>query len=69
MLDLALAAVLPFWQRHLVVVAVTDPGTGAEPGLQDALAHFAVDHAVDHAVDMGVLHPTTVYVAWLDALK
>lgn len=64
-LDLALASALPFWQRGLAVLALTDPGAGTEPGLQDALAHYTVSHAVD----MGALHPTTVYLAWLDALR
>jgi beta-lactamase superfamily II metal-dependent hydrolase len=63
-LDEALAARLPFWQRSLDLVLLTDPRPGDETGLQDAVDHFAIGRGAD----AGMVHPTSTYLAWLDAL-
>ena len=63
-LEAALAARLPFWQRTLDLAVLTDPGPGDATGLQDVAAHYAIGQAADP----GMLHPTQVYLAWLDAL-
>lgn len=63
-LEEALTARLPFWQRSLDLAVLTDPSAGDETGLQDASTHYAIGQAVDG----GMLHPSTVYLAWLDAL-
>ncbi len=64
-LEAALAAHLPFWQRTLDLALLTDPRAGDTRGLEDAATHF---HIV-RAVDPGMLHPTTEYLAWRDAMK
>jgi competence protein ComEC len=64
-LDEALGARLPFWQRSLDLALLTDPRAGAITGLQDATTHFTIARAADG----GMLHPTTAYLAWLDALS
>jgi beta-lactamase superfamily II metal-dependent hydrolase len=64
-LEEALTARLPFWQRSLDLAVLTDPSAGDEMGLQDATAHYQVGQAVDG----GMLHPSAVYLAWLDALS
>jgi beta-lactamase superfamily II metal-dependent hydrolase len=63
-LETALAARLPVWQRSLDLVVLSDAQPGDAAGLQDLTDHFTLAHAAD----AGVLHPTQVYVAWLDAL-
>jgi competence protein ComEC len=63
-LEETLAARLPFLQRSLDLALLTDPRPGDETGLQDAADHFAIGRAGD----AGMLHPTSTYLAWLDAL-
>ncbi len=63
-LEEALAARLPLWQRSLDLTVLTDPGAGAMTGLEDAITHFTVGRAADG----GMLHPTTLYLTWRDAL-
>jgi competence protein ComEC len=64
-LEEALSARLPFWQRTLDLAVLTNPAAAAETGLQDATTHYTIRRAAD----AGMLHPTTVYLAWLDALS
>jgi beta-lactamase superfamily II metal-dependent hydrolase len=61
----ALASRLPFYQRSLDLVVLTDPRAGDARGLEDAVGRFSVAQAAD----AGMLHPTSEYIAWLDALK
>lgn len=63
-LEAALAGRLPFWQRTLDLAVLTDPRAGDAHGLEDAATHF---HIV-RAVDASMLHPTTEYLAWRDAM-
>jgi len=63
-LEGALAGRLPFWQHTLDVAVLTDHRAGAVRGLDDAATHFTITRAVD----AGVLHPTTEYLAWRDAM-
>jgi len=63
-LETALAARLPVWQRSLDLVVLSAAQPGNATGVQDLTDHFTIAHAAD----AGVLHPTQVYVAWLDAL-
>jgi competence protein ComEC len=58
-----LASRLPFYQRSLDLVVLTDPSAG------DALEDAAGRYRVGQAADAGMLHPTGEYVAWLDALR
>lgn len=60
-----LASRLPFYQRSLDLVVLTDPRAGAARGLEDAAGRFSVAQAAD----AGILHPTTEYIAWLDTLR
>lgn len=60
-----LASRLPFYQRSLDLVVLTDPRAGDARGLEDAAGRFDVAQAAD----AGMLHPTSEYIAWLDALK
>ncbi|HEX3269278.1 MAG TPA: hypothetical protein VHR15_01420 [Ktedonobacterales bacterium] len=64
-LSAALASRLPFYQRALDLVVLTDPRAGDARGLEDSAGRFSVAQAAD----AGMLHPTSEYVAWLDALK
>lgn len=64
-LEAALSARLPFWQRSLDVVALTDVRAGDARGLEDAASHFTIAHAID----AGALHPTSEYLAYLDAMR
>jgi len=64
-LEAALAGLLPFWRRRLNVVALTDTRAGNARGLEDAASHFAIGHALD----AGMLHPSTEYLAYLDAMR
>jgi beta-lactamase superfamily II metal-dependent hydrolase len=64
-LEAALAGLLPFWRRRLDVVALTDARAGDARGLEDAARHFAIGHALD----AGMLHPSTEYLAYLDAMR
>ncbi len=64
-LSAALASRLSFYQRSLDLLVLTDPRAGDARGLEDAAARFSVGQAAD----AGMLHPTSEYIAWLDALK
>lgn len=64
-LESALASRLPFWQRSLDVVVLTDVRAGDARGLEDAASHFAIRHALD----AGMLHPNSEYLAYLDAMR
>jgi ComEC/Rec2-related protein len=64
-LESALAGKLPLWQRSFDLVALTDTRTGDVRGLQDLAAHFAIAHTAD----AGMAHPSTDYLAWLDASR
>ncbi len=63
-LEAALAGRLPFWQRSLDLAILTDPRAGDARGLEDAASHFRIARAADS----GMLHPTTEYLAWRDAM-
>lgn len=60
-----LASRLPFYQRSLDLFVLTDLRAGNARGLEDATGRFGVAQAAD----AGALHPTSEYIAWLDALK
>jgi len=60
-----LASRLPFYQRSLDLVVLTDPSAGDARGLEDAASRYRVGQAAD----AGMLHPTEEYIAWLDALR
>jgi beta-lactamase superfamily II metal-dependent hydrolase len=60
-----LASRLPFYQRSLDLLVLTDPRAGDARGLEDAAGRFSVAQAAD----AGEVHPTSEYIAWLDALK
>ncbi|HEY7091974.1 MAG TPA: ComEC/Rec2 family competence protein [Ktedonobacterales bacterium] len=64
-LSAALASRLPFYQRSLDLLVLTDPRAGDARGLEDAAGRFSVGQAAD----AGMLHPASEYIAWLDALK
>jgi competence protein ComEC len=64
-LETALASRLPFWQRSLDVVALTDVRAGDARGLEDADSHFTIAHALDD----GTPHPGPEYLAYLDAMR
>ena len=64
-LSAALASRLPFYQRSLDLLVLTDSRAGDARGLEDAAGRFSVAQAAD----AGMLHPTSEYIAWLDALK
>ena len=63
-LEAELAGRIPFWRRSLDLAVLTDPRAGDARGLEDAAAHFNVALGLD----AGMAHPTTEYLAWLDAL-
>lgn len=56
----ALANALPFWQRTLDLVIVTDVRAGHFAGLVSLLGAYHIGTVADP----GVLHPTAAYVAW-----
>ncbi|HZC07112.1 MAG TPA: ComEC/Rec2 family competence protein [Ktedonobacterales bacterium] len=64
-LESALAGRMPFWQRTLDVVALTDVRPGDARGLEDAATHFTITHALD----AGTPHPGPEYLAYLDAMR
>jgi hypothetical protein len=64
-LSAARARRLPFYQRSLDLIVLTDPRAGDARGLQDAAGRFNAAQAAA----AGMLHPTSEYIAWLDALK
>ncbi len=62
---LALAQVLPFWQRTIDLVIVSDPRPGHLDGLPAVLTAFHVRQVVDG----GNLHPARDYAAWYASLQ
>ena len=64
-LETALGGRLPFWRHTLDLVALTDARAGNARGLEDAASHFTIAHAID----AGALHPTSEYLAYLDAMR
>ncbi len=64
-LESVLTPRVPFWQRSLDLVLLTDPRPGDLRGLEDVAGHYTVAHAAD----AGMLHPSREYLAWLDALQ
>ncbi|HLY32772.1 MAG TPA: ComEC/Rec2 family competence protein, partial [Ktedonobacterales bacterium] len=64
-LETALAGRLPFWRHTLDLVALTDARAGNARGLEDAASHFTIQHALDS----GMLHPSTEYLAYRDAMQ
>lgn len=64
-LESALAGRLPFWTRRLDLVALTDTRAGDARGLENLASHYTIAHAIDP----GTAHPTTEYLAYLDAMR
>lgn len=64
-LETALGNKLPLWHRRLDLAVLTDPRSGDLHGLQDVAAHVAVARIAD----AGMPHPSTDYLAWLDAAR
>jgi competence protein ComEC len=64
-LETALGEHLPFWQRTLNLVVLTNPGSNYLTGLLDLPAHYHILQAVD----AGMLHPSSAYVTWHAALE
>lgn len=62
-LETALGNKLPLWHRRLDLAVLTDPRGGDLHGLEDVAAHVAISRIAD----AGMPHPSTDYVAWLDA--
>jgi competence protein ComEC len=60
-----LASRLPFYQRSLDLIVLTDPRAGDARGLEDDASRYRVGQAAN----AGMLHPTGEYIAWLDALR
>jgi competence protein ComEC len=61
----SLAQALPFWQRDIDLVVVTD----VRPGHIAGLAALAGAYRVHAAVDPGALHPESVYTSWYHTLQ
>ncbi|HLZ21206.1 MAG TPA: ComEC/Rec2 family competence protein [Ktedonobacterales bacterium] len=64
-LESVLSGKLPFWQRTLDLAVLTDVRPGDARGLEDAAIHFGIMRAAD----AGMAHPSTEYLAWLDAAR
>jgi competence protein ComEC len=64
-LETALAGKIPLWHRRLDLALLTDPRAGDVRGLEDAATHFAIGRIAD----AGMAHPSTDYIAWLDAAR
>lgn len=64
-IETLLAGRLPFWQRTIDLALLTDALPQDARGLEDVVAHFHVARAADG----GMLHPSTEYLAWLDAAR
>lgn len=64
-LETALGQHLPFWQRTLNLVVLTNPGSSYLTGLLDLPAHYRILQAVD----AGMLHPSSAYAAWHATLE
>ncbi len=61
----ALGHRLPFWQRTIDLVVLTNPRVGHLRGLIDALGHYQARQAVD----AGMLHPSAAYASWRAMLE
>ncbi len=61
----SLAQAIPFWQRDIDLVVVTD----VRPGHIAGLAALADAYHVHAAVDPGALHPESVYTSWYHTLQ
>jgi competence protein ComEC len=61
----ALSAALPFWQRTLDLVIVTDVRTGHYAGLVSLLGAYHIGEVADP----GVLHPDVAYATWYTGLQ
>ena len=61
----ALAGQLPFWQRDLSLVIVTNVRPGHFAGLRTALGAYHIDAVADP----GALHPEKEYTAWFTDLE
>jgi competence protein ComEC len=59
-----LDAQLPFWQRSLDLIVLTDTGSSNLSGLQDVLDRYQVAQIVDG----GMLHPSAAYARWRETL-
>ncbi len=64
-LETALGEQLPFWQRTLNLVVLTNPGSSYLTGLLDLPAHYRILQEVD----AGMLHPSSAYAAWHATLE
>lgn len=60
-----LDAQLPFWQRSLSLVVLTDTSSANVTGLQDVISRYSVAQAVD----AGMLHPSVAYALWRRTLN
>ena len=64
-LEEALGQQLPFWQRTIDLVLLTNPRQGHLLGLLDVIAHYHIGQAAD----AGMLHPSATYASWLTTLE
>ncbi|MGH2507099.1 MAG: ComEC/Rec2 family competence protein, partial [Ktedonobacteraceae bacterium] len=55
-----LDAQLPFWQRSLNLVVLTDTSSANLAGLQDVISRYTVGQVID----AGMLHPSVAYARW-----
>ena len=55
---------LPFWQRSLDLLVLTDTGSSNLSGLQDILNRYQLAHVIDG----GMLHPSAAYARWRTTL-
>lgn len=60
-----LDAHLPFWQRSLSLVVLTDTSSANLSGLQDVISRYSVAQVVD----AGMLHPSVAYGRWRSTLN
>ncbi len=65
MLAQTLDAQLPFWQRSLSLVVLTDTSSVNLAGLQDVVSRYSVAQVVD----AGMLHPSVAYARWRRTLN
>ena len=55
---------LPFWQRSISLLILSDTSPNNLAGLQDVITRYQVQHVVD----AGMLHPTLAYARWRNTL-
>jgi competence protein ComEC len=60
-----LDAHLPFWQRSLSLVVLTDTSSANLAGLQDVINRYSVAQVID----AGMLHPSVAYARWRRTLS